>query len=273
VLDNSLAFLITTFTMSPVKFRNFFQIRGEGRFTRAVCTICHKSLPNNAGSMSNHYRWTHLHRGIDTSNSVNHTTTNTPSRSCQPEETDHPLSYVKMLVTGPRSAIMYPSETESSTDVNDTPSQNMDDTSASNEVHDEEVSDVQTDEDDTSPEEHLEKRGANITKRTVKYLAVCMNPQTYQDVVEDAADEVIRTICNAAYNVQQGSGVHLTPSQKTLFRAHRDTILDLSSKNVGIKAKREMIASQTGGFPFIPILIGSALGALGSRLFGGTQQQ
>jgi hypothetical protein len=117
-----------------------------------------------------------------------------------------------------------------------------------------------------------EKRGPTSIKRTVKYLAVCTNPQAYQAVVHAAPDGVIKVICDAAYNVEQGP-IYLTPAQKSLFRAHRQSIASLTSSRVGIKAKRKTIASQKGGFPFIPLLIGSALGALGSRLFGGTQQQ
>jgi hypothetical protein len=190
---------------------------------------------------------------------------------------------------------MYPSESESPTDTNgnwgaksdeldaawtieksDGESTNGEpdetyDTSTSNEAdhpwHYDEVPVAPTNEEpreDRPPE----KRDANV-KRTLKYLAICKDPRAYREVVRAASDRVIRTICKAAFNVEQGP-VRLSPAQKTLFRAHRKSIALLSSKRGGIKAKRKTIASQKGGFPFIPLLIGSALGALGSRLFGGT---
>ena len=114
-----------------------------------------------------------------------------------------------------------------------------------------------------------------VVKRTVKYLSVCTDPRAYSAVLQSAPDKVIKIISDAAYNVERGP-MYLTPAQKALFRTHRKSIATLSSRRVGIKSKRKTMASQRGGFPFLPILIGSALGALGSRLFGGTssnQQQ
>jgi hypothetical protein len=115
----------------------------------------------------------------------------------------------------------------------------------------------------------------DVVKRTVKYLAVCPSPHLFDAVVHTAPDDVIAAISNAALNVEQGD-VELTEPQKNLFRAHRPVFRELTSPTVSIKRKRKVVESQKGGFPFLPILIGSALGALGSRLFGGTssnQQQ
>lgn len=120
---------------------------------------------------------------------------------------------------------------------------------------------------------HMKNRQrAATTKRTVKYLSVCSNPQAYRAVVRAAPDNVIRAIANAAYNVERGD-IHLTPAQKTLFAKHRRAIAKLTSRSVSIKDKRKVVESQKGGFPFLPLIIGSALAAFGSRLFGGSQQQ
>jgi len=113
------------------------------------------------------------------------------------------------------------------------------------------------------------KHKHTVVKRTVKYLSVCTNPQTYRAVVRAAPDSVIKAIVDAAYNVERGD-VTLTPSQRALFRTHRRAIAALTSSAVGLVRKRKVILSQKGGFAFLPILIGSALGALGSRLFGGS---
>ena len=91
-------------------------------------------------------------------------------------------------------------------------------------------------------------------KRTVKYLSVCENPSAYTSVLRGASDDVIRSICNAALNVEQGD-VHLTPAQRQLFSKHRKQIAKLTSPSVDIKSKRSVVASQKGGFPFIPILL------------------
>ena len=108
----------------------------------------------------------------------------------------------------------------------------------------------------------------SLVKRTVKYLSVCSNPRAYSSVLKGAPDEVIKAICNAALNIEQGD-VHLSPAQRQLFSAHRKKIARITSRAGDLRSKRNVIQSQKGGFPFIPILIGTALGALGGKLFGG----
>jgi hypothetical protein len=107
-----------------------------------------------------------------------------------------------------------------------------------------------------------------VVKRTVKYLSVCDCPRAYKRVIKAAPDSVIKSICNAAVNVERGD-IGLTREQRRLFRAHRKRIAKLTSRDTSIGSKRKVIQSQHGGFPFIPILIGTALGALGGKLFGG----
>jgi len=53
-----------------------------------------------------------------------------------------------------------------------------------------------------------------VVKQTVKYLSVCSDPTTYRSVVRTASDPVIKTICNAALNVERGD-VRLSNSQKS----------------------------------------------------------
>ena len=108
----------------------------------------------------------------------------------------------------------------------------------------------------------------SLVKRTVKYLSVCSNPRAYNSVLKGAPDEVIKAICNAALNIEQGD-IRLSPAQRQLFAVHRKKISKITSRVGDLKGKRHIIQSQKGGFPFIPILIGTALGALGGKLFGG----
>ena len=109
----------------------------------------------------------------------------------------------------------------------------------------------------------------DVVKRTVKYLAVCSCTNAIDAVLRAAPDEVIEATCDAAYNVHEGP-VTLTESQKDMFRDHESMIEALASPSDSIETKREAMESQTGGFAFLPILISAALGALGSRLFGGS---
>ena len=109
-------------------------------------------------------------------------------------------------------------------------------------------------------------------KRTVKYLSICRDPKAYTAVAKAAPDSVIKSICDAALNVQRGKHVSLTNHQKKLFRSHSKHIDDLASKQVPLKRKRQIVTQKGGAF-FIPALIGAALGGLGSLLFGGNKQQ
>jgi hypothetical protein len=129
----------------------------------------------------------------------------------------------------------------------------------------------------TNTERYLKHLPANkVNKHTIKYLASCTDPRAYLAVTRAAPISAIKDICNAAINVEQGD-VHLTPKQKALFRAHRKDIATLTSPSVGLARKRKVIQSQTGGFFFIPALLGAAIGAIGSKLlgslFGGQEQQ
>ena len=112
-----------------------------------------------------------------------------------------------------------------------------------------------------------------VVEGTMKYLAVCPDPQLFDAVVRRAPDCVIKGICNAARSLQERD-VQLTEAQKSLFRAHRPVFTELTSPTNSIERKRQVVESQRGGF--LPLLIGTALGALGSWLFGGSssnQQQ
>jgi hypothetical protein len=111
--------------------------------------------------------------------------------------------------------------------------------------------------------------GKSAVKNTVKYIGVCGEPSAYRSVLRAAPDAVVKTICNAALNVERG-GIQLSPSHKALFRQHRQQIAKLTSKRVGLPTKRKILEQRGGAF-WIPALIGAALGGLGSTLFGGNK--
>jgi hypothetical protein len=113
---------------------------------------------------------------------------------------------------------------------------------------------------------HKQNGRKSLVKRTVKYLSVCSNPRAYNSVLKGAPDEVIKAICNAALNIEQGD-IRLSPAQRRLFSAHRKTISKITSPTVDLKSKRNLIQSQKGGFSVVPYLIGAALLALGGSLF------
>ena len=112
---------------------------------------------------------------------------------------------------------------------------------------------------------HKQNGRKSLVKRTVKYLSVCSNPRAYSSVLKGAPDEVIKAICNAALNIEQGD-IRLSPAQRRLFSAHRKTISKATSRTVDLKSKRNLIQSQKGGYSVVPLLIGAALLALGGSL-------
>jgi hypothetical protein len=114
---------------------------------------------------------------------------------------------------------------------------------------------------------HKQNGRKPLVKRTVKYLSVCSNPRAYNSVLKGAPDEVIKAICNAALNIEQGD-IRLSPAQRHLFSAHREKISNTTSRIGVLKSKRNIIQSQKSGFPSIPILLGAALCGLGPQLFG-----
>ena len=111
------------------------------------------------------------------------------------------------------------------------------------------------------------KSSGDVNRRTLEYLRVCRNQQALNSVLKAAPDSVVKTICNAALNVQRENGFALTNSQKNLFRKHSSQINSLVSQRASLKTKRKVLGQRGGAF-WIPALIGAAATALGSSLFG-----
>ncbi len=106
----------------------------------------------------------------------------------------------------------------------------------------------------------------NATKRYIKLLAVCKEPKLYKVLLHKAPEPVIKTICNAALNASRGD-VQLTPTQKKLFSKHSKLFETLSSRQVTIKKKRNILNQRGNGLPLIPIILSTVLSSLGSLIF------
>jgi hypothetical protein len=109
-------------------------------------------------------------------------------------------------------------------------------------------------------------RSPSAIKRTVEYLSVCPDAKAYNAVIRTAPDGVVKSICNAALNVERGD-IHLSKAQKALFRKHRQQIAKLTSRKIQLPSKRRVLEQRGGAF-FIPALIGAALSGLAGSLFG-----
>jgi hypothetical protein len=115
----------------------------------------------------------------------------------------------------------------------------------------------------------LTTRGKSAIENTVRYIGVCCDPGAYRSVVRAAPDAVLKTICNAALNVERGE-INLSQAQKTLFRRHKQQIARLTSRRVALPSKRRILEQRGGAF-WIPALIGAAISGLGSAIFGGNK--
>jgi hypothetical protein len=121
-----------------------------------------------------------------------------------------------------------------------------------------------------SPRRSVASSGNRSLKHTVEYLSICNDPSAYSGVVRASSDPVIKTICNAALNVERGD-IRLTAAQKKLFAKHRKQIAKLTSRRVALDSKRRLLEQRGSGF-FIPALIGAAITGLAGSLFGGKKE-
>ena len=106
----------------------------------------------------------------------------------------------------------------------------------------------------------------NSIKKALKLLAVCQDPKVRKSILTRAPDELIKKICNALLNVERGN-VELAPKNKKIVAKHRKTIAKLTSLKYTLDKKRKFLTQKGGIFPIIPILLSTALSALGSILF------
>ena len=103
-------------------------------------------------------------------------------------------------------------------------------------------------------------------KRAFKLLAVCRDPRVRKSILTYSPDGLIKAICNAVLNVERGEVV-LTKKQKSILGKHRSQISKLTSRKISIPKKRKILNQKGGLFPIIPIVLSTALSALGSLLF------
>jgi len=116
----------------------------------------------------------------------------------------------------------------------------------------------------------MAKRKSNSLKRTIKYLAVCKNPEIISRIIAKSPDNVIKSICNAALNTAEGS-VILKKKQKQILGAHRGLIHELVQKGESPQRKKNLLLQKGGSVLgiLIPTILGAVLTSLGSKLFNG----
>jgi hypothetical protein len=88
-------------------------------------------------------------------------------------------------------------------------------------------------------------------------------------VLSHAPDSVVKTLSDISLNALKSPAVRLSRERKRLFRKHRSSIAKLADPSASIASKRKVL--QRGGFPWLPAIIATVVGALGSSLFGGNK--
>ena len=106
---------------------------------------------------------------------------------------------------------------------------------------------------------------SNAIKRAFKLLAVCRDPRVRRAILAHSPEALIKTICNAALNVERGEVV-LT-KKKSVLRKYRSQIGKLTTRDYPIPKKRKILNQKGGLFPILPLLLTTALSTLGPLLF------
>ena len=109
---------------------------------------------------------------------------------------------------------------------------------------------------------------SKIVKTAYKLLAECKDLRVRSDILNGAPDKLVKTICNAVLNVERGD-IALNKREKQAFKKHRKAISKVTSRRYSLGKKTMFLKQKGGEFPIIPILLSTALTALGSALFGG----
>ena len=102
-------------------------------------------------------------------------------------------------------------------------------------------------------------------KHTIKYLAICKNPEIISRIISDSPENVIKAICDAAVNTAHGN-VALKKWQKRILSKNRDLIDRLVHKGESASQKRKYL-KQTGGHVLrviIPTILGAVISSLGT---------
>lgn len=107
--------------------------------------------------------------------------------------------------------------------------------------------------------------GKQITKRFVKFLTVVKNPALFKNTVKSAPDQVIKTICNAALTARK-SNLQFGKGSLSKIKRNRTSIYSLTDPKVPLSKKRQIIV-QRGGFAWLPLILSTVLGTVGSALF------
>ena len=126
-------------------------------------------------------------------------------------------------------------------------------------------------ESETSNKKPLKKKKSNRQKHTLNFLCVCTSQKVLKCVLSWASNSVIKSICNAAYNLERGP-IELPNKIKALFAKHRKQISILSNKSLSISQKRKFLLSG-GLLPLVPVLLKTITSSIGDSFIIGKHER
>ena len=104
----------------------------------------------------------------------------------------------------------------------------------------------------------------SLTKRTIKFLAVCTDTYIVKTVLQYASKKVIKSICNAAINAARGD-VSISDKLKRYFQSYRKVFKVLIDRKIGYQYKSNFILhNRLGSHKLIPPLLSCVLASIGN---------
>ena len=101
-------------------------------------------------------------------------------------------------------------------------------------------------------------------KHIIKFLSHKPTNQITKAILGDSSDGVIRSIANAALNLQQNRDIKLDPATRDLFSTSSRSFGIFTDRKISIENKRKHLTQKCGALPFFGPLFGSALLSIGS---------
>ena len=108
-------------------------------------------------------------------------------------------------------------------------------------------------------------------KHIIKFFSHSPANKITKAILGDYPDAMIRAIANAALNLQQNPDVKLDPATGNLFSTYSRSFGIFTDRKISIENKRKHLTQRGGAFPFLGLLLSSALLSIGrgfiSRIF------
>ena len=105
---------------------------------------------------------------------------------------------------------------------------------------------------------------SNRTKRTVKFLASCSEPEIIRATIRYFPNSsLFKSICNAALNCASGE-ISLSDTEKSKFQKHRQAFEQLSKKQAISNIKKYLLSNKFKVLTLVPSILHCVLNSIGT---------